>query len=124
MALKQAIYLANYVKLALITEGNKPYFKRSKTIPRIGRLLNDSSTVENMKMADKLLTPINFAMGITKMYNVSLGLITVVWIWLLILIQNSPLLTFGSQFGFKTPFLKQIKYYGEAHYLVCMILDP
>ena len=48
----------------------------------------------------------------------------VVWIWLLILIQNLPLLTFGSQFGFKTRFLKQIKYYGGAHYLVCMILDP
>ena len=48
----------------------------------------------------------------------------VVWIWLLILIQNSPLLTFGSQFGSKTRFLKQIKYYGEAHHLVCMILDP
>ena len=31
---------------------------------------------------------------------------------------------FGSQFGFKTRFLKQIKYHGEAHYLVCMILDP
>ena len=30
---------------------------------------------------------------------------------------------FGSQFGFKTRFLKRIKYYGEAHYLVCMILD-
>ena len=80
--------------------------------------------VKNMKMADKLLTPFNFAMGITKMDNVSSGLIMVVWIWLSILIQNSPLLTFGYQFGFKTHFLKQIKYYGEAHYLVCMILDP
>ena len=28
MDLKQATYLANYMKLALITEGNKPYFKR------------------------------------------------------------------------------------------------
>ena len=43
---------------------------------------------------------------------------------MLILIENLPLLTFGSQFGFNTRFLKQIKYYGEAHYLVCMILDP
>ena len=48
-----ATYLANYVKLALITEENKPYFKRSKTIKRIGRLFNDTSLVENMKMADK-----------------------------------------------------------------------
>ena len=80
MALKQAIYLENYVRFALITEGNKPYFKRSKTIPRIGRLLNDTSTVENMKMAEKLLTPFNFAMGITKMDNVSSGLIMVVCI--------------------------------------------
>ena len=80
--------------------------------------------VENMKMADKLITPFNFSTGITKMDNVSSGLIIVVCIWLLILIQNSPLLMFGSQFWFKTRFLKQIKYYGEAHYLVCMILDP
>ena len=35
-----------------------------------------------------------------------------------------PLLMFGSQFGFKTRFLKRIKYYREDHYLVCMILDP
>ena len=48
----------------------------------------------------------------------------VVWIWLLILIQNSPLLTFGSQFGFKNRFLKLIKYCGETHYMVCMSLDP
>ena len=80
MDLKQAIYLATYVKLALIDEGNKPFFKRLKTIPRIGRLFNDTSMVENMKMADKLLTPFNFAMGITKMDNVSSGLIMVVWI--------------------------------------------
>ena len=45
MDLKQAIYMANYMKLALIAEGNKPFFKRSKTIPRIGRLFNDTSTV-------------------------------------------------------------------------------
>ena len=77
-----------------------------------------------MKIADKLLTPFNFATGITDMDNVSSVLIMVVWIWLLILIQNSPLLMFGSQFGFKTHFLKRIKYYGEAHYLVRMILDP
>ena len=64
-----------------------------------------------MKMADKLLTPFNFATGITKIDNVSLGLIMVVWIWLLILIQNLPLLMFGYQFGFKTHFLKRIKYY-------------
>ena len=76
-----------------------------------------------MNMVDKLLTPFNFATGITKMDNVSLGLMMVVCIWLLILIQNSPLLMFGSQFGFKTRFLKRIKYYGEAHYLVYMILD-
>ena len=31
---------------------------------------------------------------------------------------------FGSQFGFKTRFLNLIKYYGEAQYMVCMILDP
>ena len=80
MDLKQAIYLANYVKLALITDENKTYFKRLKNIPRIGRLLNDTSTVENMKMADKLLTPFNFSTGITKMDNVSSGLIMVVWI--------------------------------------------
>ena len=55
-----ATYLANYVRLDLITEENKPYFKISKTIPRIGRLLNDTSMVENMKMADNLLTPFNF----------------------------------------------------------------
>ena len=36
MDLKQAIYLANYVKLALITKVNEPYFKILKTIPRIG----------------------------------------------------------------------------------------
>ena len=75
-------------------------------------------------MADKLLTPFNFAMEITKMDNVFSGLLIVVCIWLLILSQNSPLLTFGSQFRFKTRFLNLIKYYGEAHYLVCMILDP
>ena len=109
MALKQAIYLANYVKLALITEENKPYFKRLNTIPIIGRLLNDTSTVENMKTADKLIMPFNFSTGTTDMDNVSSGLIMVVWIWLLILIQNSPLLTFGSQFGFKTRFLKRTK---------------
>ena len=80
MDLKQSIYLANYVKLALITKVNKPYFKILKTIPRIGRLFNDTSTVENMNMADKLLTPLNFATGITKMDNVSLGLIMVVCI--------------------------------------------
>ena len=80
MDLKQAIYLENYVKLALITKVNEPYFKRLKTIPRIGRLLNDTSTVENMNMVDKLLTPFNFATGITKMDNVSLGLIMVVCI--------------------------------------------
>ena len=33
-----------------------------------------------MMMADKLLTPFNFAMGITKMDNVSWGLIMVVCI--------------------------------------------
>ena len=43
---------------------------------------------------------------------------------MLILSQNSPLLTFGSQFGFKTRFLKRIKYYREDHYLGYMILDP
>ena len=63
MALKQAIYLENYVRFALITEGNKPYFKRSKTIPRIRRLLNDTSTVENMKMAEKLANAIQFCHG-------------------------------------------------------------
>ena len=36
MDLKQAIYLANSVRLALIIEVNKPYFKILKTIPRIG----------------------------------------------------------------------------------------
>ena len=41
--------------------------------------MNDTSTVENMKMAEKLLTPFNFATGITKMDNVSLGLIMVVY---------------------------------------------
>ena len=80
MALKQTIYLANYVRLALITDENKPYFKILKTIPRIGRLFNDTSTVENIKMADKLLTSFNFATDITKMDNVSLVLIMVVWI--------------------------------------------
>ena len=70
--------------------------------------------VKNMKMADKLLTPFNFAIGITEMDNVSSGLNMVVWIWLLFLGQNLPLLTFGSQFGFKTRFLKRIKYYGDA----------
>ena len=80
MDLKQATYLANYVKLALITNKNKPYFKISKTIPRIGRLFNDTSTVDNMNMSDKLLTSFNFATGITKMDNVSLVLIMVVWI--------------------------------------------
>ena len=117
-------YLANYGRLALIIKENKPYFKRSKTIPRIGILLNDTSKVENMKMADKLLTSFNFVTGITELDNVSSGLIIVMWIWLLILIQNLPHLMFGSQFGFKTRFLKRIKYYGEAHYQVCMILDP
>ena len=119
-----ATYLANYMKLSLISKENKPYFKISKTIPRIGRLLNDTSMVENMKMAETLLTPFNFAMGITDMDNFSSGLIMVVWIWLLILSKRLPLLMFGSQFGFKTRFLKRIKYYGETHYLVCMILDP
>ena len=66
-----ATYMANYVILALITEENKPYFKISRTIPRIGILLNDTSMVENMKMADKFLTPFNFATGITDMDNVS-----------------------------------------------------
>ena len=117
-----ATYLANYMKLALITKENKAYFKRLKTIPRIRRLFN-TSMVENMKMADKLLTSFNFATGITKIDNVSSGLIIVVWICLIILIQNSPLFMFGSQFGFKTRFLKRIKYQGGAHYLVCMILN-
>ena len=112
------------MKLALITEENKPYFKRSKTIPRIERLLDDTSMVDNMKMADKFLTPFSFATGIIDMDNFSSGLIIGVWIWLLITSQNSPLLTFGSQFGFKSCFLKQIKYYWEAHYPVCIILDP
>ena len=31
---------------------------------------------------------------------------------------------FGPQFGFKNRFLKLIKYYGEAQYMVCTILDP
>ena len=86
--------------------------------------MNDTSKVENMKMADKLLRPFNFATGITELDNVSTGLIIVMWIWFLILIQILPHLMFGSQFGFKTRFLKRIKYYGEAHYLVCMILNP
>ena len=34
--------------------------------------------MENMKMAEKLITPFNFSTGITKMDNVSLGLIMVV----------------------------------------------
>ena len=66
-----ATYLENCVRLDLITEENKPYFNILKTIPRIGRLLNDTSMVENMKMADKLLTPFNFVTGITDMDNVS-----------------------------------------------------
>ena len=48
----------------------------------------------------------------------------VVWIWLLILSKRLPLLMFGSQFGIKTRLLKRIKYYGDAHYLVCMIMNP
>ena len=74
MALKQAIYLENYMKLALITKGNKLYFKRSKTIPRIRRLLNNTSTVEKIKIVDKLIMTFNFSMGVTDMDNVSLAL--------------------------------------------------
>ena len=92
-----ATYLANHVRLDLINDENKPYFKRSKTIPRIGRLFNDTSMVENMKMADKMLTSFNIPTGITKMDNVFSGVIMVVWIWLLILIQNLPHLMFGFQ---------------------------
>ena len=40
--------------------------------------MNDTSTMENMKMAEKLITPFNFVTGITKMDNVSLGLVMVV----------------------------------------------
>ena len=124
VCVKQVLRLEDALKVTLIKEKDKPYFKRSKNIKNIQSIVSNDNTWNQLRETDCILSPFNFITGISEMDTSTSGLILASWIWSVALVANSKIIEKEVVDKFTKKFLDRMNKYTEDHFLVCVALDP
>lgn len=111
------------IKSAVSKDEDKTYLKNSRGFSKFKGIIFEDQFWESISSFSFVMKPFVFAQALSEMRNVTSGLVLASWMWLMLLIDQSPRLAPSTKHQMKEKFDSRINNYIESFHWAASMLS-